>query len=117
MNNEGWSFRKNTLDDTYEINLEVSARIMPKKRSYGEPVALFSDPNYITIAIPSSWFKQPDPGVLLLEIERQFSRAWSQAIAGMARKYTELIYETITPSIQEILDEMIQASYLKEGPE
>lgn len=105
----GWGLKYNPLVDTYELRLELVARISPPV-NYNDPEppqACFSNPERITVSIPRHWFNQNDPDALLFQINKAINTIWTQAIAGMAGKYTELIQDAIAPSIQEILEHPI----------
>lgn len=108
MNSGGWEFKKNSMMGTYELRLELSARIAPAINHYdlqdGPGPSLYATPQKITVTVPESFFQQPDPDKLISMIQRQVQGIWTQAVAGMAGRYTDLILEAIAPSIQEILE-------------
>lgn len=99
--------RYNSLTGNYEVRLELQARILsvPALSAEHSEVVMHAKPQRLSIVIPEGFFQVNDPEAIINNILRQVQNLWTQAVAGMANKYTDLIIEALMPTIEQILRE------------
>lgn len=98
--------RHNALLDQYEVTFNLEARIVPIGEYGDEYGSMYSKPQRITIVLNEDFIDQVnDPEALIRYVHRQVQNVWTQAVAGMAGKYTDLLIEALMPALNQLIQD------------